>query len=1076
MSGDYSRKTFDPKRDFSGVLMQQGRVQLDADWNEMIGILSRRWRAETTDIIGRSTVPQATPDGFKIAIAADGTLSIGIGRIYVDGLLAENHGLAPLEFDPVLAEQRGTQAVPFNQQPYFPNVANIAPAPGEGGPYLIYLDVWTREVTYLENRDLIEKAVGVDTAARLQTVWQVRVLGNIGPNVTCATPDDQVPGWSEVIKPSDARLSTAAVGVATDTDPCVIPPTGGYRGLENRLYRVEIHDGGIAGKATFKWSRDNASIATSLTAITALDKITVARIGRDNTLRFKVGDWIEITDDWREFAQQPGLMRQIKDVQDATQIITLTSPLPAGIFPDDGQGNLDATRHTRIKKWDQSGRVADTNGNLLADLDAAGSSGLIPVPPSGTSIVLEDGVQITFNTDAMGIYHVADYWSFAARTADASVETLAGAPPQGIHHHFSRLAILNFPTVTDCRNLWPPNFGGGDECCECSVCVTAESHNGGTLTIQKAIDQVKTTGGTVCLGVGNYFLREGVNIAGAKSLCVRGQGSLTVLAHVGAGSAILIDGSVDVTLEKFSLLAAARTQGNRAIIAAHNTSALTIQRCGISSVGTSDFAVTAIGLSGVLVDVLLQQNILRAPIGIGRAASVSATGKTNASAANAIALLVADLVVRDNLLECSQRGISFDATSIHAFSTRLEDNLIMACTQAGIVTLGWVAAAASLVISGNEIHTAGAGVIIGTDDTRVEGNQIVPTQAGQGTNGILITLGFDKTGLDRCQILNNRMVGLAGNGIHFAGGIVRSAMIKNNYIEAAGAGGIFMDDKSSGIQLTMENNHLLNIAPLANDAKGMVIGLRVVNTQRAEIVSNVLAGVGPVAAQSLHRAGIQTVNVASARIKSNQVLNLGPAGDFLQDAVGIECLGTFARLDLTNNIVRRNEVSPDLAGTSNWFAVRIGSALTKNFLAVNGGLSFALAGNIFYTFIGGRFSAQPRGQEIIGMTGNLLEGYGLAPVVSVNAAGAWIFSGNRCLSSPVAQTNVTVPVVRAQIGAALASTNYLQGTVKLPAMALEILPPNGAFTLLGNISSGMITVNGSALATTVWGPLNVVAP
>ena len=148
MSGDYSRKTFDPRRDFSGVLMQQGRVQLDADWNEMTGIISRRLRAETTDIIGRGTVPKETPDGFKIQIAG-GVLTIGRGRIYVDGLLAENHGKAPLEFDPVLAEQRGTLAVPYNEQPYFPNAASVAPAPTEGGPYMVYLDVWPREVTYL---------------------------------------------------------------------------------------------------------------------------------------------------------------------------------------------------------------------------------------------------------------------------------------------------------------------------------------------------------------------------------------------------------------------------------------------------------------------------------------------------------------------------------------------------------------------------------------------------------------------------------------------------------------------------------------------------------------------------------------------------------------------------------------------------------------------------------------------------------------------------------------------------------------------------------------------------------------
>ena len=34
MSSDISRQRFDPANDFSSVLMQQGRVQLDADWNE----------------------------------------------------------------------------------------------------------------------------------------------------------------------------------------------------------------------------------------------------------------------------------------------------------------------------------------------------------------------------------------------------------------------------------------------------------------------------------------------------------------------------------------------------------------------------------------------------------------------------------------------------------------------------------------------------------------------------------------------------------------------------------------------------------------------------------------------------------------------------------------------------------------------------------------------------------------------------------------------------------------------------------------------------------------------------------
>jgi len=165
----------------------------------------------------------------------------------------------------------------------------------------------------------------------------------------------------------------------------------------------------------------------------------VTRVGRDDVLRFSVGDWIEITDDWLEFAQKPGLIRQVKDVQDATQTITLTAPLPNQTFATDPTEIV--ARHTRITRWDQKGKVFDTNNNLLVDLDAPGSTGLIPVPDEGMSIILEDGVQITFQTPADGIYRIGDFWCFCARTADASVEELVEAPPQGIYHHCCRLAV-----------------------------------------------------------------------------------------------------------------------------------------------------------------------------------------------------------------------------------------------------------------------------------------------------------------------------------------------------------------------------------------------------------------------------------------------------------------------------------------------------------------------------------------------------------------------------------------------------------------------------------------------------------
>src|SRR5262245_17877712 len=164
MAGDYTRFTFHPQKDPAGVLMQQGRVLLGSDWNEQVELLDRRFRAETMDIMGRAVIPRTTPDGFDITIttsAAGTDLNIGRGRAYVDGLLAENHGALPvenhgalpLEYDSVLGELRGQQPIRYSAQPYFPNPPGLPP----GGPHLVYLDVWNREVTWLQDHDLIDK-------------------------------------------------------------------------------------------------------------------------------------------------------------------------------------------------------------------------------------------------------------------------------------------------------------------------------------------------------------------------------------------------------------------------------------------------------------------------------------------------------------------------------------------------------------------------------------------------------------------------------------------------------------------------------------------------------------------------------------------------------------------------------------------------------------------------------------------------------------------------------------------------------------------------------------------------------
>ena len=1068
MSGDYSRVRFDPKNDFSAVLMQQGRVQLDSDWNELVTLLDRRWRAETTDIIGKSTVPKETPDGFRVQIAGGG-LTIGRGRIYVDGLLAENHGKAPLEFDPVLAERRGTLPVPYNEQPYFPNVNVVAPAPTTGGPHLLYLDVWRREVTSLEDLNLIENAVGVDTTTRWQTVWQVKTLANVGSGATCGSP---LEAWNSLIAPSDGRLSSAAVGVPTNTDPCLLPPSGGYRGLENRLYRVEIHDGGPSGTATFKWSRDHASVATSVIAITALDKLTVASVGRDSVMHFKIGDWIEVTDDWLEFARQPGVspqpagvMAQIKDVDDANRILTLVSPIPPNVFDTDPQGNTDPARHTRVRRWDQSGQVRDTNGNLLVDLNAPGAKGVIPVPATGTSIVLEDGVQITFNTPAGGKYKIGDYWNFAARTADASVEELKQAPPLGVDHHFSRLALVTFPnSVTDCRTLWPPEVAGAG--CECTVCVSAESHNQGTLTIQLAIDQVKAAGGgTICLGVGTYNLGEApipINISGARSLTLRGQGAQTNLVYAGSGSALVVDGSTGVTIEKLMLVTAAREGAAQPAILFNNSSSVTLQRCAGLRLGTS-INSAVVGLAGILIGTTIRENAFLGPIGIGNVPGAQLAGAVIVN--QTAPLLTLALAIEDNMLLCSRRGVSFIGVSLHVLETRLAGNFLNDCAQGGIVALGFVATGSSMKIHGNELRASGQGIVVGTSGARITANSISGSNQQTGGDGIVLAAGLDKTGIDQCHVIGNRISAVGGIGVS-AEAVVKSAMIKNNFIDGAVFGGIVTGEKSSAAFVAVENNEISNVTARPNDDQATVVGIRLVNAKLGEVADNAISGIG-LQAVNQRCVGIQLVASASLRVAGNDIVDIGPPQGNAQTSAGIESIGTFEELDLVNNQVRRS-AGVGQVDNSDWHAVLISGAQTPAPGLKGISAFFGVKTNVNFVLFANRILTLQLGAETLSVHGNFLSAYGVTSAVQAVVSGACTFNDNRSLLRGREQPSVEIAA-----GAVVLNANQVQGTQGKVTVALK-LPDRGPFTALGNITTHAIEINGAVLGAP-WAPLNVQA-
>src|SRR5271169_535541 len=731
MSFDSSRFTFDPWKDFSGVVMPQGRVQLDSDWNEWLAELARRIRAGTLDTLGRAVYPATTPNAFLITPTA-GSVSVGVGRMYVDGLLVENHGLpAPQSggwippsvspsatqpaWDPALDELVGQNPLDYLQQPYFPNASKLTPFPTSGGPYLVYLDIWQREITFLEYPDLIEKAVGVDTAGRYQTVWQVRWLDvSSVSGVTCSTKDSDIAPWEAVIQPSAGRLTTGVVQSSTSGLCCLAPNTG-YTGLENQLYRVEIHEAGSASSkplATFKWSRDNASVATAVTGISQGGTVlTVQSTGKDSVLRFSPNDWVEITDDWLELNGLHGELHQVALVTDAAKTIQLSTALSSASFPVDGNNQTDPTRHTRVVRWDQGGKVYQSDGKTVwTDLDATGT-GEIPLPAPGTSLILENGVTVSFDLNpSKGVFKVGDYWNFAARTVDGTVENLIEAPPRGVHHHYARLAILAPPnSPSDCRVEWPPPAGEGG--CDCGSCVTAQSHNNGSWTIQNAIDVViPQGGGKVCLGPGVYNIQDTVLIDGAKqgaqNIVLSGHGLPTLMPVQGFGgtSIVHIQNSIDIAVEDIAFAAG---MGN----------------------------VSSAGVGEVIAGILIEQSAF---VRVERCFFGLLTDTAHLSPAIAFGSgTVLDCAIRGSLFTNVEIGIGLESVDSYFLLTQIEiDDNQMYCNEAAVL----LSNAARLFVSGirftdNFVQSI-SGLVLAAHgvDVTVEKNSFSITPANTGDN------------------------------------------------------------------------------------------------------------------------------------------------------------------------------------------------------------------------------------------------------------------------------------------------------------------------------------------------------
>ncbi len=451
MKGDFTRSTFKREEHYSSVRWQQGRVHLDADWNEQMDILAHRGRTTHGDVIGRCGGPAGDgPDGeplagFRVDVdpADPSQLTVSPGRFYVDGILVENEALVSL------AQQPDLPPLPGN------SLADVLVPPGSElspGTYLAFLDVWERHITALEDPAIREVALGgPDTATRTRVVWQVKLMAaapqgdaeeDVETPLNCAS---ELAGWEAATGASTGRMMARAEPTEETSGPCLVPAQAGYRGLENQLYRVEVHRVISEDEITVKWSRENGSVVTAWLGQDPppnANRITVQSSGRDQVLGFAADDWVELTDDVRELRGQPGLLVQVQSVEGNVLVLDPAVSVDRADFPV----------NPKVRRWDMPSDV----GEIHVDLTAP-----------DVWIELEDGVQVQFQA---GRYRTGDYWTIPARTATRDIEwpqdgsdppQPLALPPQGIQHHHCRLALLSFDgeawsVLSDCRPLFPP--------------------------------------------------------------------------------------------------------------------------------------------------------------------------------------------------------------------------------------------------------------------------------------------------------------------------------------------------------------------------------------------------------------------------------------------------------------------------------------------------------------------------------------------------------------------------------------------------------------------------------------------
>ncbi len=493
MKTQISRNSRQASKNYSSVCHQQGRMLTDSDLTEQALLTRDRLSQALQDVIGSGTprfnaLLQLTLSGNTE------TPTLHWGRVYVDGVPAEVMAAKAAEGEPVV----DPEMFEYDHQLLYPE----APALPTASAYRLYLDVWERAVTWLEDEKLRDPGLhGADTTTRTQTMAQVKWC-DIDTQPLCPQVNPQI---------GDAQLQLILRSLSSDIDKCdpcseeldLNDPVGNY------LFRVELHDVHyndplppakrdkdnpvLADRITLKWSSENGAEAYKTTDVPP-DFISTQFVYEffNDTNEKHLGNHLA-----REVSNE-----RIIDGQRDDLLETYPATPPA--------------EKNYVRRWDGFCKLIKVGNNWQLDSGFEGSLELKPGTDNpGTVIQGGDSVTIELRMITMLIdladnaMLCGDYWTAPVRETIhqqgdillQGEEVDTGALPQGELHHYMLLVdiaadgntmtlpegvqcdddnacqLAQFPNLTDLR--------ADDICLDNKICSMPDVH-----TVQDAINHL----------------------------------------------------------------------------------------------------------------------------------------------------------------------------------------------------------------------------------------------------------------------------------------------------------------------------------------------------------------------------------------------------------------------------------------------------------------------------------------------------------------------------------------------------------------------------------------------------------